>query len=149
MEMVYSLSDISARPRPQPRIRAGAAPRVGSPARGLEKRRSTLGRNGDVPDAGARRGSVVSDRGVKRSQTRSEVLVLDASTFISEVGLTSRKAPALRHYLYRRGTRLVLPQVVVAAVETSGHRVTGRTASTTASSGSTASACCTNTTSSS
>lgn len=43
------------------------------------------------------------------------MLVLDASTFISEVGLSSRKAPALRHYLYRRDTRLVLPQVVVNA----------------------------------
>lgn len=43
------------------------------------------------------------------------MLVLDASTFIREVGLTSREAPALRHYLYRRGTRLVLPQVVVTA----------------------------------
>lgn len=117
MEMVYSVSGLSARPRPQSRIRAGAALRVGSPARDLEKQRPTPGRNGDVADAGARRGSMVSDRGAKRGQTRSEVLVLDASTFISEVGLSSRKAPALRHYLYRRGTRLMLPKVVVTACE--------------------------------
>ena len=41
-----------------------------------------------------------------------EVLVLDSSTFIEEAGLTSRGASALKHYLYHRGTRLVVPQVV-------------------------------------
>ena len=41
-----------------------------------------------------------------------EVLVLDSSTFIAEAGLTSRRASALKHYLYHRGTQLVVPKVV-------------------------------------
>lgn len=69
----------------------------------------------DVPDAGGEPGPVARHRRAKRSSTKGEVLVLDANMFISEVGFTSRKAPALRHYLYRRGTRLALPQVVVTA----------------------------------
>ena len=44
--------------------------------------------------------------------TAKEVLVFDSSTFIGEVGLTSRDASALRHYLYLRGTQLAVPQVV-------------------------------------
>ena len=31
-----------------------------------------------------------------------DVLVLDSSTFIKEIGLTSQKDSALKHYLYRR-----------------------------------------------
>ena len=46
-----------------------------------------------------------------------EVLVLDSSTFIEEAGLTSRGASALKHYLYHRGTRLVVPQVVAEECE--------------------------------
>ena len=46
-----------------------------------------------------------------------EVLVLDSCTFIEEAGLTSRGASALKHYLYLRGTRLVVPQVVVEECE--------------------------------
>ena len=42
-----------------------------------------------------------------------EVLVLDSNIFISEIGLTSDKASALKHYLYARGTQLAVPQVVV------------------------------------
>ena len=46
-----------------------------------------------------------------------EVLVLDSSTFIQEIGLTSKGASALKHYLYRRGTQLVVPQVVAEECE--------------------------------
>ena len=46
-----------------------------------------------------------------------EVLVLDSSTFIREIGLTSQGASALKHYLYHRGTRLVVPQVVAEECE--------------------------------
>ena len=46
-----------------------------------------------------------------------EVLVLDSSTFIQEIGLTSRGASALKHYLYHRGTQLVVPQVVAEECE--------------------------------
>ena len=45
--------------------------------------------------------------------TVTEVLLLDSSTFVNEAGLTSRGASALRHYLFCRGTRLVVPEVVV------------------------------------
>ena len=40
----------------------------------------------------------------------SDVLVLDSSTFIKEIGLTSQKGSALKHYLYRRGTQLAVPE---------------------------------------
>ena len=46
-----------------------------------------------------------------------EVLVLDSSTFIEEAGLTSKGASALKHYLYRRGTQLVVLQVVAEECE--------------------------------
>ena len=39
-----------------------------------------------------------------------DVLVLDSSTFIKEIGLTSQKGSALKHYLYRRGTQLGVPE---------------------------------------
>lgn len=39
-----------------------------------------------------------------------EVLILDSSTFIAEIGLMSRQGSALKHYLYRRGTKLVVLQ---------------------------------------
>ena len=39
-----------------------------------------------------------------------EVLVLDSSTFIREIGLTSGKGSALKHYLYSRGTQFVVPR---------------------------------------
>ena len=42
----------------------------------------------------------------------AEVLVLDSSTFIKEVGLTKEGTSALKHYLFRRGTQLVVPEVV-------------------------------------
>ena len=50
-------------------------------------------------------------------ENATEVLVLDSSTFVEEIGLTSRDASALKHYLYHRGTRLVVPQVVVEECE--------------------------------
>ena len=46
-----------------------------------------------------------------------EVLVLDSSTFIREAGLTSRGASALKHYLYHRGTRLVVPEIAAEEYE--------------------------------
>ena len=49
--------------------------------------------------------------------TAKEVLVLDSSTFIEEIGLISRRGSALKHYLYRRGTQLVVPAVVAEECE--------------------------------
>ena len=46
-----------------------------------------------------------------------EVLVLDSSTFIREIGLMSTKGSALKHYLYCRGTRLVVPQAAAEEYE--------------------------------
>ena len=46
-----------------------------------------------------------------------EVLVLDSSTFIAEIGLMSRKGSALKHYLYCRGTQLVVPQAAAEEYE--------------------------------
>lgn len=47
----------------------------------------------------------------------SEVLVLDSCTFIEEIGLTSKGASALKHYLFRRGTELVVVQTVAEECE--------------------------------
>ena len=59
--------------------------------------------------------------------TAKEVLVFDSSTFIGEVGLTSRGASALRHYLYLRETQLAVPQVVAEECERRlGELATGR-----------------------
>ena len=49
--------------------------------------------------------------------TANEVLVLDSSIFIEEAGLTSKGASALKHYLYHRGTQLVVPEVVAEECE--------------------------------
>lgn len=46
-----------------------------------------------------------------------EVLVLDSSTFIKEVGLTKEGASALKHYLFQRGMKLVIPEVIVRECE--------------------------------
>ena len=46
-----------------------------------------------------------------------EVLVLDSSTFIREIGLTSPKGSALKHYLYSRETQLVVPQAAAEEYE--------------------------------
>ena len=46
-----------------------------------------------------------------------EVLVLDSSTFIKEIGLTSRKGSALKHYLYCRGTQLAVPEAAAEEYE--------------------------------
>ena len=46
-----------------------------------------------------------------------KVLVLDSSTFISEVGLMSEDATALKHYLFNQKTKLVVPQVVIEEYE--------------------------------
>lgn len=47
----------------------------------------------------------------------SEVLVLDSCTFIREIGLMSQKGSALKHYLYCRGTQLVVPQAAAEEYE--------------------------------
>ena len=49
--------------------------------------------------------------------TTEEVLVLDSSTFIKEIGLMSGKGSALKHYLYCRGMRLVVPEVATEEYE--------------------------------
>ena len=46
-----------------------------------------------------------------------EVLVFDTSTFITEIGLMSQKGSALKHYLYCRGTKLVVPQAAAEEYE--------------------------------
>lgn len=46
-----------------------------------------------------------------------EVLVLDSSTFIREIGLMSVKGSALKHYLYCRGTQLVVSQAAAEEYE--------------------------------
>ena len=46
------------------------------------------------------------------------MLVLDSSTFIREIGLTSTKGSALKHYLYCRGTQLVVPQAACGGIRT-------------------------------
>ena len=46
-----------------------------------------------------------------------EVLVLDSSTFIKEIGLMSQKGSALKHYLYCRGTQFVVPQAAAEEYE--------------------------------
>ena len=47
----------------------------------------------------------------------SEVLVLDSCTFIAEIGLTSKGASALKHYLFHRGTELVVLQTIAKECE--------------------------------
>ena len=49
--------------------------------------------------------------------TATEVLVLDSSTFIKEIGLMSQKGSALKHYLYCRGMQLVVPQAAAKEYE--------------------------------
>ena len=46
-----------------------------------------------------------------------EVLILDTNTFVAEIGLTSRRGSALKHYLSRRGMQLVVPEVVAEECE--------------------------------
>ena len=46
-----------------------------------------------------------------------EALILDSDIFISEIGLTSRRGSALKHYLSRRGMQLVVPEVVAEECE--------------------------------
>lgn len=46
-----------------------------------------------------------------------EILILDTNTFVAEIGLTSREGSALKHYLYRRGMQLVVPEVVAEECE--------------------------------
>ena len=52
-----------------------------------------------------------------RTIEADEVLVLDSSTYIREIGLMSTKGSALKHYLYCRGTQLVVPQAAAEEYE--------------------------------
>ena len=52
-----------------------------------------------------------------RTIDANEVLVLDSSTFIREIGLMSTNGSALKHYLYCRGTELVVPQAAAEEYE--------------------------------
>ena len=90
--------------------------------------------DGDIPQLSTDTGnfnSRTSDRREERpgdaecrweDDKAKEVLVLDSSTFIEEIGLMSRRGSALKHYLYRRGlyrrgTQLVVPAVVAEECE--------------------------------
>ena len=53
----------------------------------------------------------------RRTIEAGEVLVLDSSTFIREIGLMSTKGSALKHYLYCRGTQFVVPQAAAEEYE--------------------------------
>ena len=53
----------------------------------------------------------------RRTIEAGEVLILDSSTFIREIGLMSTKGSALKHYLYCRGTQLVVPQAAAEEYE--------------------------------
>ena len=53
----------------------------------------------------------------RRAIEAQEVLVLDSSTFIREIGLTSARGSALKHYLYCRGIQFVVPQVAAEEYE--------------------------------
>ena len=52
-----------------------------------------------------------------RKARTQEVLIFDSSTFIREIGLMSLDGSALKHYLYCRGMRLAVPQVVAEECE--------------------------------
>lgn len=49
--------------------------------------------------------------------TANEVLILDTSILVAEIGLTSRDGSALKHYLHQRGMQLVVPEVVAEECE--------------------------------
>ena len=71
--------------------------------------------------AGDQEGAASVDPGMSDTHRRTiesgEVLVLDSSTFIREIGLMSTKGSALKHYLYCRGTQLVVPQAAAEEYE--------------------------------
>lgn len=46
-----------------------------------------------------------------------EVLIMDSSTFVSEIGLTSRVGSALKHYLFSRRIQLAVPEIVAEECE--------------------------------
>ena len=46
-----------------------------------------------------------------------EVLVFDSSTLVAEIGLMSNRGSALKHYLYSRGIKLIVPAVVAKECE--------------------------------
>ena len=53
----------------------------------------------------------------RKTVKAGEVLVLDSSTFIKEIGLMSEKGSALKHYLYCRGMQLVVPEAAAEEYE--------------------------------
>lgn len=70
--------------------------------------------NDDAKTASKDLHAVPSDGSTIRAD---EVLVFDSSTFIREIGLMSTRGSALKHYLYRRETQLVVPQAAVEEYE--------------------------------
>ena len=63
---------------------------------------------------------MTKDESIAKGETSArteEVLVFDTSTFIAEIGLMSQKGSALKHYLYCRGTKLVVPQAAAEEYE--------------------------------
>ena len=66
-------------------------------------------------------GSVSDDQAksnaARRTVKAEEMLVIDSSTFIKEIGLMSSKGSALKHYLYCRGTQLAVPEVAAEEYE--------------------------------
>ena len=54
---------------------------------------------------------------MEKINANNKVLVLDSNIFISEVGLMSRVATALKYNLLHQNTKLVVPQVVTEECE--------------------------------
>ena len=68
-------------------------------------------------EGGAASANAAMSNADQRTIEAEEVLVLDSSTFIREIGLMSTKGSALKHYLYCRGTQLVVPQAAAEEYE--------------------------------
>ena len=75
-------------------------------------RLATISRAGDA----ASQGDAPQDAD-RDTLDAEEVLVLDSSTFVREIGLMSGKGSALKHYLYCRGMPLVVPQAAAEEYE--------------------------------
>ena len=68
-------------------------------------------------EGGAASANAAMSNADQRTIEAEEVLVLDSSTFIREIGLMSTKGSALKHYLYCRRTQLVVPQAAAEEYE--------------------------------
>ena len=103
--------EIQAEVNYSPKFQASARLEVGTPPREKPPRNQP----GQRSKMGER--SLAVDDAEPTEARAEEVLVLDSSTFIQEIGLTSRGASALKHYLYLRGTQLVVPKVIAEECE--------------------------------